>query len=59
VKLYVFLTLALERGEWSPSFSDCLIMGRNLWYPLDRMQDGPQSYSGCGFEKKRPHSARN
>jgi hypothetical protein len=32
--------------------------GKELWYPLDRRLDGPQSRSGCGGEEKNSQPRR-
>jgi hypothetical protein len=47
VWLHVFLTSALDGGEWSVS-RPCRFTPRETGprYPLDRKQDGPQSRSG-------------
>jgi hypothetical protein len=49
----LFLTLALDKGEWSATRPCCFTpQGKSPGYPLDRWLGGPQSQSGrCGDEK--------
>jgi hypothetical protein len=52
---YLFLTSALDEGEWSASrHSRALPPGNNRQYPLDRRLGGPQSWSGLRGCRKNP-----
>jgi hypothetical protein len=48
----LFLTSALEGGEWSASRPGRFTPGKSPRYPLDRRLGGPQNRPGCsGIEK--------
>ena len=52
VKLYSFLTSALDGEDWSTSRPGRFIPSEEPLYPLNRGLDGPQSWSGrFGIEK--------
>jgi hypothetical protein len=54
VYLHAFLTLALNKGEWSASHPACFhLQGNRHQHPLDRRQVGPQNQSGYGDKEKR------
>jgi hypothetical protein len=54
---HIFLTLALDGGEWSSSYPSCFTSGKiAAWHPLDRRLGGPQSQSGRGSEKAFEYS---
>jgi hypothetical protein len=47
----LFLTSALDGGEWSATCPCCFTPGGSPQYPLDRRLSGPQNQSGhCGEE---------
>jgi hypothetical protein len=53
VQLHMFLTLALDGGEWSASCPCFFIPGKESWYPTDRRLGGPQRWFGHdGKEEK-------
>jgi hypothetical protein len=53
VELHMFLTLALDRGEWSAScYRHFPSLEKDLWYPLGRRQGDPQSWSRHRDRKK-------
>jgi hypothetical protein len=46
VVIHIFLTSALDGGEWSASLPGRFTPGKEPRYPLDRRLGGPQSRSG-------------
>jgi hypothetical protein len=53
VSLHKFLTLALDKGEWSALCNCFTPWGKSPWYPLHRRLGGPQSQSGHSGRKKK------
>jgi len=54
---HIFLTLALDRGEWSASCPVHFIPRETPPYQVDMKFGGPQSWSGHGGEEKIPSPA--
>jgi len=52
IYLHAFLTLALDRDEWSSHVPATLPLGKEHQYPLDRKLGGPWSQSGCSGKDK-------
>jgi len=51
IQLHLFLTLALHKGERSSTVPAALLLGKALWYPLNRRLSRPQSQSGHSGEE--------
>jgi hypothetical protein len=49
----LILKLDIRWGEWSHTFPDLFISGKETRYPLSRKLDGPQNWAGR-FKKPPP-----